>query len=86
MNYITLNLTKERERFYNENCTKIMKETEKDIRIWKDVPYSYQKQSTDSTQLIKAPRLNHLNIHKEGQKTLLVKALLNKSTVLELST
>lgn len=92
MNYITLNLTKEGKRFYNENCTKVTKETEKDIRKWKDLPYSqtrkmyiyYQKQSTDSTQLIKTPRLNHL-IHKEAQKTLIVKALLNKSTVLELS-
>lgn len=77
MNYITLTLTKEAKRFYNENCTKVTKETEKDIRKWKDLPYSqtrkmyiyYQKQSTDSTQLIKTSRLNHL-IHKEAQKDL----------------
>lgn len=40
MNYVTLNLTKEGKRFYNENCTKVTKETEKDIRKWKDLPYS----------------------------------------------
>lgn len=39
-NYISLNLTKEGKRFYNKNCTKVMKETEKDIRKWKDLPYS----------------------------------------------
>jgi hypothetical protein len=38
--YLGINLTKDMKAVYNENYKTLKKEIEKDIRRWKDLPYS----------------------------------------------
>jgi len=64
--YPGINLTKEAKNLYSENYRTLMKETEKDIKKWKNVPYSclcYLEQSIHSMQSLSK---YHQLFHRAG--------------------